>query len=401
MHSPVALVLSLLTLSHFAHSLPTLPRRDINISHKSLTNGTTTTHSISNTDLPLELAKALEGSDVNIKLTTDRRRSWAGPPVVANVKRATSSSTAGVNNSTINLTVSYPGSREAYFGTNPSDVSFQVIGARSIPQPKRLNYYQQVAAAREGLLATESSTTAAPTNNTLPAAHASAPSAPTGTHHNIHIDASSSGEGGVGGIHNSTVNINLHQTSTNKVRKMLRRKLNLGDHSVLVDISSTAAASSEDPTASNGGLEDSTVHVNILPGRSLTKSLGHHSIVVDSSTLSQQDAALSSTETGSHSAVVDTSSTSADSTSANATGPAGVKGSTINLTVISPSDPKPAPVAENQVDATVPALSRLSKRANAAAEEWATTFVPADQLNANAEGSTAFVVVRRNHASRR
>ncbi|POY74064.1 hypothetical protein BMF94_2876 [Rhodotorula taiwanensis] len=380
MHSPVALVLSLLTLSHFAHSLPTLPRRDINISHKSLTNGTTTTHSISNADLPLELAKALEGSDVNINLTTDRRRSWAGPAVVTNTKRATSSSTAGVNNSTINLTV---------------------IGARSIPQPKRLNYYQQVAAAREGLLATESSTTAAPTNNTLPAAHASAPSASTGTHHNIHIDASSSGEGGIGGIHNSTVNINLHQTSTNKVRKMLRRKLNLGDHSVLVDISSTAAASSEDPTASNGGLEDSTVHVNILPGRSLTKSLGHHSIVVDSSTLSQQDAALSSTETGSHSAVVDTSSTSADSTTANATGPAGVKGSTINLTVISPSDPKPAPVAENQVDATVPALSRLSKRANAAAEEWATTFVPADQLNANAEGSTAFVVVRRNHASRR
>lgn len=99
MHIPtsIAFVLSLVTLSHVAQSLPTLPRRDINISHKSLTNGTTTTHSISNADLPLELAKALEGSDVNINLTTDRRKRspW--------VKRA-----AGVNNSTINLTVRRP-----------------------------------------------------------------------------------------------------------------------------------------------------------------------------------------------------------------------------------------------------------------------------------------------------
>ncbi|KAG0661998.1 Mucin-21 [Rhodotorula mucilaginosa] len=398
MHIPtsIAFVLSLVTLSHVAQSLPTLPRRDINISHKSLTNGTTTTHSISNADLPLELAKALAGSDVNINLTTDRRKRspW--------VKRAA----AGVNNSTINLTV---------------------IGTRSLQNSTLRRGW--AARQRAPLVAvddlkiktalnTSSSAIASPlpptTNATHPEAEAAA--TPTGTHHNIHIDASSSGEGGVGGIHNSTVNINLHQitTTTNNnnnnnngttARRVRRRKVALGDHSVLVDVSSSVAGASAASDAA-GGIEDSTVHVNILPGRSLTKSTGHHSIVVDSSSLGD-GAASSTTETGSHSAVVDTSSSSS-------TGPAtaGVKNSTINLTVIAPSDSAsssqpadeaaPAAAAEDDVDSSIPALSRLSKRATAASEEWETNFVPLDHDLVDEPSSFTVVPRRRNnnHASR-
>ena len=249
-----------------------------------------------------------------------------------------------------------------------------------------------------------------PANATRPESEAEAAAAPTGAHHNIHIDASSSGQGGVGGIHNSTVNINLHQittTTTNNnnnatTRRVRRRKVALGDHSVLVDVSSSVADSAAPDAA--GGIEDSTVHVNILPGRSLTKSTGHHSIVVDSSSL--DDAATSTTETGSHSAVVDTSSSSS------ATGPAGVKNSIINLTVIAPSDSgsssQPADEAaaaeEDDVDSSIPALSRLSKRATAASEEWETNFVPLDLDHdlVDDEPSSFTVVPRRrsNHASR-
>jgi hypothetical protein len=42
--------------------------RDINISHKSLATGTTTTHSVDAALLPAELAAAIAGSDVNINL---------------------------------------------------------------------------------------------------------------------------------------------------------------------------------------------------------------------------------------------------------------------------------------------------------------------------------------------
>lgn len=341
MQLPLALALSIVALSSWAQALPTRIRRDINIAHHSLANGTTVTHSITNAQLPAELAAALEGSDVNINLTTDRRR--AAMPVI---KRGAG---AGVNNSTINLTVRRV---EALTKREPladrTTTLAQVIGARSIPQPKRktLRDYVADALAAEAAANANATATAAPTNTSLPS-HASAPSSSAGTHHNIHIDASSSGEGGQGGIHNSTININLHQTGNAakaKLRKMLRRKLALGDHSVLVDISSAAANSSEDPTAVGpAGIEDSTVHVNILPGRALNKSTGHHSIVVDSSSLGAAEAAASSTETGSHSAVVDTSSSNSSDASSASSG--GVKGSTINLTVISPSDPKPEPAA--------------------------------------------------------
>ncbi|BGP14947.1 hypothetical protein JCM10213_007251 [Rhodosporidiobolus nylandii] len=336
MQLPHSLVF-VLSLFAAAQALPTPPRpRDINLSHKSLATGTTTTHSIDASLLPAELAAAIEGSDLNINLTTDR------------VKRATSST--GINNSTINLTV---------------------IGSR-----KR---------------------------------SAAAPS-----HHNIHIDASSNGAGGIGGVHNSTININLNSASS-KQRKT-RRKVALGDHSVLVDVSSAGA------DAPDGGIEDSTVHVNILPPRALSKSTGHHSIVVDSSSLGADEAAQSTTSTGDHSAVVDTSATSGASNSSSA-GASGVKNSTINLTVISPKDePAVAPIAAEPVtpspsfdgvDAPIPSLARLTKRSTPAFEAWSSSIQRKDLAAADEDGveedalvagpalqQSGFVVVRRNHNSK-
>ncbi|GAA5927506.1 hypothetical protein JCM3775_006002 [Rhodotorula graminis] len=326
LYSTLVALLSLLSVAHLAAARPASgthshSARDINISHKSLSNGTVTSHHISSSVLPAELAKAIEGSDININLTTDRK------------KRSPSS---GVSNSTINLTV---------------------IDAR-----KRAVLKRAQAAAQ---------------------------------HHNIHIDASSSGSGGVGGIHNSTVNINLNQSGGAKKRsRSARRKVNLGDHSVIVDVSTSG-----DNSTAAGGIEDSTVHVNILPARALNKATGHHSIVVDSSSLSSSDEA--STTTGSHSAVVDTSSSTSSSTDGSSS--TGVKNSTINLTVISPKD-EPAVVdevaspASDAVDAPAPTMAHLSARARAAYQEWASRMRERDY-----PAGSGFVQKRRSssHASKR
>ncbi|GAA5991181.1 hypothetical protein JCM11641_001058 [Rhodosporidiobolus odoratus] len=324
------LLISLFASSQLAQGLPTPHRqqaRDVTITHKSLLTGNTTSHTIDAALLPEELAKAIDGSDVNINLTTDR------------VKRSPSPA-SGIKNSTINLTV---------------------IGSR-----KR--------------------------------------SAESAQHHNIHIDASSSGRGGQGGIHNSTFNINLNSAS----KRNTRRKVALGDHSVLVDVSTVGT------DAQHGGIEDSTVHVNILPPRALNKSTGHHSIVVDSSSLSSDAAAHSTTTTGDHSAVVDTSSSSSSGTSSS-----GVKNSTINLTVISPKDEpvasaEPVSASADTVDSPLPSLARLSKRSTPAFEAWSSSIQRKDLSTdsqivtspevpaavAAAAEQSGFVVVRRNHSSK-
>lgn len=298
--------------SSLVHALPIVARRDINISHKSLVNGTSTTHSIDPALLPAELAQAIAGSDININLTTDRRRSR---------KRS-----QGVNNSTINLTV---------------------ISKRAQQQ-----------------------------------------------HHNINIDASSNGQGGVGGIHNSTVNINLNSASSSNKE---RRTVHLGDHSVIVDVSSA----SSDENARDGGIEDSTVHVNILPPRALHKSTGHHSIVVDSSSAASSDS--TTTTTGDHSAVVDTSSSSSSSTASN--GGTGIKGSTINLTVIAPSKKDNN---DDEVEAPIPSMARLSKRSIDAFADWSAKVQRSalegyqsetDALAAAAEADAGLSITRRDHSS--
>ncbi|GAA5983007.1 hypothetical protein JCM5350_003539 [Sporobolomyces pararoseus] len=314
MQLPTSILLLIFSTASLVRALPTPSRfvqRDINISHKSLVNGTSTTHSIDASLLPPELAQAIADSDININLTTDRRKRSPSPA-------------SGVNNSTINLTVISKRSKTA----NPQ-------------------------------------------------------------HHNIHIDASSNGQGGVGGIHNSTVNINLNASS-----KKERRKLSLGDHSVVVDVSASSSTLEGEAT----GIEDSTVHVNILPPRALEKSTGHHSIVVDSSSLSSDDA--SSTKTGDHSAVVDTSST----TSNNGTG---IKGSTINLTVIASSDSKKEEASNDTVDAPIPSMARLSKRSPDGFIDWSAKVQRSsvqyqsetDALAAAAEADAGLSITRRDHSS--
>lgn len=165
----------------------------------------------------------------------------------------------------------------------------------------------------------------------------------TPTHHNIYVDASSSSGGKVGaigaGIHNSTFNINL----LNHRASLPSTSTTVGQASVLLDTS--ADTSSDTSSITEGGIEDSTVHINILPSRRhLTiprrsrprkhKALGDHSILIDSSSNSLES--KSSTTTGKHSAVVDTSSTS----SLNSTESKGIKSSTINVTVVSPKKDK-------------------------------------------------------------
>lgn len=350
-----ASTLLLLAASCLVQALPTrrIEQRAINISHKSLLNGTSTTHSIDASLLPAELAQAIEGSDININLYVALFFFFPSPSFVdADVSFSIDSTTdrrkrspspaSGVNNSTINLTV---------------------ISSRSIPSSE-----QQLAE-----------------RSTKPASH-----------HNIHIDASSNGQGGTGGIHNSTVNINLNSSS-----KKERRKVALGDHSVIVDVSASSSTLEGEST----GIEDSTVHVNILPPRALEKSTGHHSIVIDSSSTSSDDA--SSTKTGSHSAVVDTSSSSSSNTSSSSTG---IKGSTINLTVIAPSDSKKPSSVDDTVDAPIPSMARLSKRSTLSSPgfaDWSAKVQRAsieyqsetDALAAAAEADAGLSITRRDHSS--
>ena len=173
----------------------------------------------------------------------------------------------------------------------------------------------KVRAVRTG----SNSTTTGPTNSTEPstaAPIAAQPQSPNSTtlpadaptHHNILIDASNAGNGTGGGITNSTININLNQA-----RRDRRRKLQLGDHSILVDTEH---------------VEDSTVHVNILPVRALDKSVGKHSILIDSSSGNESG----TTSAGDHSGVVDTSSGSSSDNSSST----GIRSSTINMTVVAP-----------------------------------------------------------------
>lgn len=187
----------------------------------------------------------------------------------------------------------------------------------------------------------------------------------------------------------------MNQSGSKRARRT-RRKVDLGDHSVIVDVSSSGTDGAE------GGIEDSTVHVNILPARALNKSTGHHSIVVDSSALSSSDD--SATTTGSHSAVVDTSSSSSVDSASSSTG---VKNSTINLTVISPKEDAvaaaeakvevPSP-ASDAVDAPAPTMAHLSTRARAAFDAWQARIKARDVEEAEPAG---FAQVRRNHASKR
>ncbi|KAL8276622.1 hypothetical protein RQP46_010971 [Phenoliferia psychrophenolica] len=129
-----------------------------------------------------------------------------------------------------------------------------------------------------------------------------AAAAAAATHHNVYIDASAAQ--GAGGIHDSVINVHINAAKRDP-------KTVVGEHSVVIN-----------PTE----IEGSTVHVNILPGRG-TKSVGAHSIVIDSSSASTDGE--SDTTTGDHSAVVSSP----------------IDSSTINLTVVKAKPEAVSPVA--------------------------------------------------------
>ncbi|KAM0754839.1 hypothetical protein T439DRAFT_321890 [Meredithblackwellia eburnea MCA 4105] len=146
-----------------------------------------------------------------------------------------------------------------------------------------------------------------------PSKRSPAPADDEQAHHNIYIDASGAEDSGAGGgIHNSTINVNI----INNVEKSKdeKRATSVGENSVLLDLS-------ED----SDGIEDSTVHVNILPARSPSPEpapadsvIGDHSILINSSGTLDSDSDDNLTA-GDHSAVVSSS----------------IDSSTINLTVVS------------------------------------------------------------------
>ncbi|KAI5475769.1 hypothetical protein MNV49_000858 [Pseudohyphozyma bogoriensis] len=260
---PSQLYLLLLTMATAIHAAPAASP-EITITHSSTSAGTSSTHKVDPALISPSLAEAINGNDININVISARNS-------LANVRRSPSSSSssssshlskrAGISNSTINLTVI---------------------------SKKKLKRSPSPSAADEA----------------------------SDNHHNVHIDASSlDGQGG--GIHNSTVNINFNGAK----REAKRAKTTVGDHSVLLDLSSSD--DDNNSTTTSDGIEDSTVHVNILPARD-SKTIGDHSLLIDTSSPSTTSTADEDTTTaGDRSAVVESKH---------------ISGSTINLTVVSPKN---------------------------------------------------------------
>lgn len=300
---PQAIIAIIALVASSASALP-IDSRAINIEHTSASTGQTTVHSIDESTLAAPIAEALKSNELNIKLSVSFCSRARACILTVDCSTGDKIKRSGINNSTINLTVIDPAKKAA----DKRDLAMK--RARTIAIVKKAKRAAEADAA-----------------------------AATGSH-NVHIDASSDGNGNGGGIHNSTVNININHNS-----KKSRRATVVGQHSVLVDTS--ASSSSESGSA---GIEDSTVHVNILPPRGEDKFIGDHSILIDSSSGSD-----SSTFAGDHSAVVDSSSSSTNESK-------GIKSSTINLTVVSPKDgaaSAPAPAAKRD------AIEQLRRRAPA------------------------------------
>ncbi|KAK4705509.1 hypothetical protein P7C70_g692, partial [Phenoliferia sp. Uapishka_3] len=303
-----------LAITTFSSAVP-LPSPKVTLSHTSSTTGETSSSVIDPSLFSSKFAKALNGSDINIHITSAQSKEKRGstlrrlvsviPRLRSLTTRATipssSSPASGINNSTINLTV-ISKRREQI-------MAMRAAGATDVPlvdleAPSKRQAH--IAARRAAINALRASSALLHSPATtkkraaILASRAEANETETSTHHNVYIDASSAAAGTGGGIHNSTININVISSRSPKTV--------VGDHSVLLNPE---------------GIEDSTVHVNILPGRAVNKSVGDHSILIDSSSLSSDEG---ETNAGDHSAVVSSH----------------INSSTINLTVVKA---KEAPIA--------------------------------------------------------
>ena len=268
---------------------PLIPSK-INVNHFSKSTNQTTSHSIDASAISPALAKTIQGSTVNINFIGERQKRHDA------LARRTVHESRKINNSTINVTVVGGNPKRAL----PINASPNSTG---IPAPP----------------GTESP-------STLSAAGKSVGS------HSVLIDAS----GAKGGIHNSTLNINLHSRDT--------AASTVGHHSILISTEG----------AQDAAIDSTTMNLNILPRSA--PSVGHHSVLL-STTSDNGEATIDSTTmninilpravVGDHSILIDTSSESA-STPRNSAGhhsvlletknkngtAAAIKDSLINVTVV-------------------------------------------------------------------
>lgn len=217
----------------------------INVSHFSKATNVTTSHSIDAASLSPALAASMPGSVLNLHVIGDKRHTSL-------LGRAVHHEPRKISNSTINVTV---------------------VGRSALPSPPG---------------------TEAPS---IP------PPAKSIGDHSVLIDASGS-KNGAGGIHNSTINVNLVSRSAPST---------VGHHSVLLST-----------TSSNGesAIDSSTMNINILPR---AQSIGDHSILIAPGS--------ESNTAGDHSVIL-------ESKAVNGSAPA-IKDSTINVTVVG-GNPKKA-----------------------------------------------------------
>ncbi|KAI5477680.1 hypothetical protein MNV49_006066 [Pseudohyphozyma bogoriensis] len=147
-----------------------------------------------------------------------------------------------------------------------------------------------------------------------------------------------------GGITGSTINVNFNSKDKRGKTwsKLMAKRKETGDHSILIDASSGGAGSQ------GGGIKNSTINLTVISKRqsnettTTTTTTSHAEFLVPANTTLPAAAASTAAaaaasprnkSTGDHSILIDASSASSDGTSAG-----GIKNSTINLTVISSKD---------------------------------------------------------------
>ena len=291
MPSAIFLLISTALAAPLPAPSPVLPSKII-VNHFSKSTNKTTSQIIDASAISAALAKTIQGSTVNINFIGERQKrhdSLMGRTVHEPRK---------INNSTINVTVVGGNSKRAL----PINASPNSTG---IPAPP----------------GTESP-------STLSAAGKSVGS------HSVLIDAS----GAKGGIHNSTLNINLHSRDDKSASSTV------GHHSILISTEG----------AQDAAIHSTTMNLNILPRSA--PSVGHHSVLLSTAS-DNGDATIDSTTmninilpravVGDHSILIDTSSKSAsaprnsagnhsvllETKSKNGTASA-IKDSLINVTVV-------------------------------------------------------------------
>lgn len=273
-----SILLSTLVFSVSVNSAPTpIDKSTINISHTSKSTGKTVVTVVDLSTLSPDLANVLLNSTLNLNLVTDRRkRAPSGLDTRRDAERRAEST---IHNSTINLTV-VGGNRRR--DNSSATETIDAASETTDPVPDTTSITMEPI----------STTTTSSTSTEAMIMSPNQKSDSIGSH-SVLIDASGGEDRGSGGIHNSTININV---ISSKVR---RREVDLSHHSILVAPSSSTG---------EAAIESTTLNINILP----RTVVGDHSVIVGE--------AINASH---HSVVVAPTSDSA-----------AIKDSTVNITVV-------------------------------------------------------------------